>query len=141
MKLFLLVLFSVCLIPSIANAQSLYLQGKFRLRNEVRWGKALLPAGDYSLTVDSRFSATNRVYAIVRSADGRKVAVAIATATGRPAPGGCFIFITSDETRQVRLLNLPERNVSLAFGPLSNGNREQLYAAKIEVVPVTLAGK
>lgn len=35
-----------------ANAQT-YFQGKFQLTTETRWGKAVLPAGQYSFTMDS----------------------------------------------------------------------------------------
>jgi hypothetical protein len=140
MKLFLMLLLAACQIPSVANAQSTNLQGKFHLQNEVRWGKAVLPAGEYSFTIDS--TKDNTLFAIVRSADGKKAAFAMATASGDPEPDGSYIFITDDGTRRVRLLNLPEHNLSLAFGqPLSKRDREQLHAAKTEVVPVVLAKK
>lgn len=138
-KLLLIVLFSACLIPAAANAQSTAFQGKFRLQNEVHWGKALLPAGEYSFKTYS--TATNTMFAIVRSADHKKAAFAMATSTNRPEPGGSYIFITDNGTRRVRMLNLPELNLSLRFGPLAEREREVLYATTAQVVPVVVAGK
>jgi hypothetical protein len=140
-KLFLVVFFIACQIHAVASAQSANLQGKFRLQHEVRWGKAVLAAGDYSITVDSKMTPENTTYVIVRSANGKNVAVAMATASGKPEPGGSSIFVANDGTRRVRLLNLPKQDHSLSFGPLSKRDREQLYEARTEVVPVTLAEK
>ena len=111
MKLALLLLFSFCQTPDVAKAQSANVQGAFRLQHEVQWGKAVLAAGDYSLTVDSRITHANNAYVILRSADGKKIAAAMATAIGKPEPGGTFIFVANDRTRRVRLLNLPAANL------------------------------
>jgi hypothetical protein len=138
-KLLFLVLFSVCQIAGVAKAQINNLQGTFRLQNEVLWGKAVLPAGDYSFTIDQE--KDSMVFAVARSADGKRTAFAEVTASGKPESGGSYIFIANDGTRRVRLLNLPETNLSLAFGPMSKRDREELNAAKTEVVPVVVAKK
>jgi hypothetical protein len=137
-KLFLGILLSACFLATAAQADPLFM-GTFKLTNEVHWGKAVLPAGDYSLTVDS--TTDNTMFTIVRSADGKKAAFAMATTGARPEPGGSYIFVTDDGTRRVRLLNLPELNLSLVFGPLTKGEREVLYATKTRVVPVEVAAK
>jgi hypothetical protein len=136
MKLLLLLLLSVCWTVGVANAQS---TGKFRLQHEVHWGQAVLPAGEYSFTIDS--TKDNTPLVVVRSADGKKAAFALATAASIPEPGGSYIYVANDGTRRVRLLNLPEANLSLAFGPMSKRDREELHAAKAEVVPVVVAKK
>jgi hypothetical protein len=46
------VLFSIVLGAMAANAQPA-LHGKFQLTSETRWGKAVLPAGEYTFTIDS----------------------------------------------------------------------------------------
>lgn len=135
-----LVFLSFCQ-TGVANAQSANAQGAFRLQHEVHWGKAVLAAGDYSLTVDSRMTHGDTTYVVVRSADGKKVAVVMATVIGKPEPGGSFIFVANDGTRHVRLVNLPEQDLSLSFGPWSKRDREQLNTADAEVAPVTLAEK
>jgi len=70
------------------------------------WGQAVLPAGEYTLTIDS--TKDNTPLIVGRSADGKKAAFALATATGIPEPSGSYIYVANDGTRRVRLLNLPE---------------------------------
>lgn len=125
------------LFPSAASAQNTNVQGKFRLQNEVHWGKAVLPAGAYSLTLQS--TAQNTIYAIIRSSDGKKAAFAMATIAGASEPGESYLFIANDGTRRVRLLNLPKLNLSLAFGPLTERDRELLYAADSQFATLTVA--
>lgn len=132
------ILLAACFLATAAYADPLF-TGTFKLTNEVHWGQAVLPAGDYSFTIDS--TKDNTPLVVVRSADGKKAAFALATATGIPQPGGSYIYVANDGTRRVRLLNLPENNLSLAFGPMSKRDREELNAAKTEVVPVVVAKK
>jgi|SRR6185437_3905237 len=137
MKLPLLVFFCICQLPSLANAQSTNLQGKFRLQNEVHWGNAVLPPGDYSVKIYSE--KDNSFFALVRSADGKESAFAMVTTTSEAEPGGSYIYIVDDGTRRVRLLNLPDLNVSLSFGPLTKREWEVLRADQSRVVPVVVA--
>ncbi len=137
MKLPLLVFFCICQLPSVANAQITNLQGKFRLQHEVQWGRAALPAGEYSLTIYS--TKDNALFALVRSRDGKETAFAMPTASGRPEPGGSYILIANDGTRRVRFLNLPEAQLSLSFGPLTKREREVLRADQSRVVSVAVA--
>lgn len=139
MKLPLLFLFCICQLPTVANAQITNLQGKFRLQQEVQWGKATLPAGEYSLTIDS--TKDNTPFAIVRSRDGKETALAIPTAAGKSEPGGSYILIANDGSRRVRLLNLPEAQLSLSFGPMTKRELEVLRADQSRVVPVAVAEK
>lgn len=130
---------SVSLFSTVTRAQSTNVQGSFRLQNQVQWDRAVLPPGTYSFTLES--TADNTIYAIVRSADGKKTALAMATTTAAAEPGDSFLFMTNDGRRRVRLLNLPKLNLSLAFGPFTNRDREFLYATKAQTVPVTVAEK
>jgi hypothetical protein len=139
MKLLLAVLLVACWIPMVANAQTAAFEGKFQLQNEVRWGLAVLPAGEYSFTID--WTMDDKPLAVVRSTNGKKAVFALATATAGAEPGGSYIFIADEGTRRVRLLNLPEHNLSLAFGTLSKRDRQELHAAGTEVVPVLVAKK
>lgn len=136
-KLFFAVLSILCLIPSVAKAQINNLQGSFSLQHEVRWGKAVLPEGQYSFTIEQEKDSA--VYAVVRSSDGKRAVFVQVTASGKPEPGGSYIFIANDGTRRVRLLNLPQQNVSLVFGLMSKREREQLLAVTHDVVPVIVA--
>jgi hypothetical protein len=51
MSLFLGILLATCLFAAAAHADPLF-KGKFKLANEVHWGQAVLPPGEYALTLD-----------------------------------------------------------------------------------------
>ena len=136
-KLLLLTLLAASQISGVASAQTTHLRGKFHLRNEVYWGSALLSAGNYSLTIEAAKDST--LFAVVSSEEGKQAAVVMVTGSGKPETGGSYLFIVNDGKRHVRLLNLSDENISLSFGPPRKRDREQLYAAGNEVVPVTTA--
>ena len=48
-------LIAICTSASSASAQNAF-QGKFTLPNEVRWGDASLPAGDYTFSLKTMFN-------------------------------------------------------------------------------------
>jgi hypothetical protein len=130
------VLFSIVVGAVAANAQTA-LHGTFHLTSAVRWGKAVLPAGEYTFTMNSAQSPI-----IIQSVDGRASAMAVALSSRDAAPGGSYIFITgSGADRIVRSMNLPQLGRSLIFEPLSERQRETLYATVSQTVPVQLGKK
>ena len=130
------VLFSIVVGAVAANAQTA-LHGTFHLTSTVRWGKAVLPAGEYTFTMNSAQSPI-----IIQSVDGRASAMAVALSSRDAAPGGSYIFITgSGADRIVRSMNLPQLGRSLIFEPLSERQRETLYATVSQTVPVQLGKK
>lgn len=133
----LVVLFTIVVGAVAANAQTSF-RGTFQLTSETRWGKAVLPAGHYVLTLDSDQSPT-----IVIHSEGWKVS-AMAKSVGRSeaTPGGSYILITgSGNDRQVRSINLPQVGRSLVFKPLTRRERETLYATMSQTVAVQMAMK
>lgn len=119
-----------------ANAQTSF-HGKFQLTTETRWGKAVLPAGQYSITMDSVQSPL-----VIQSQDGKVSTMAAALVGGDAAPGGNYIMVTgSGKDRQVRSINLPQFGRSLVFKPLSRRERETLYASVSQTIPVQLVKK
>ena len=130
------VLFSIIAGAFAANAQTSF-HGTFQLTSETRWGKAVLPAGHYSLTLDAFQSLV-----MIHSEDGKVSAMAKAEFGGQAAPGSNYIFITgSGIDRQVRSINVPLLGRSLVFNPLTKRERETLYATVSQAVPVQLAKK
>jgi len=130
--------FFVLLGAVAANAQTT-LQGKFRLADEVRWGKAVLPAGDYSLIIES---AQQPVRIIVQAADGKTATIALAETSVDASPGGSYIFITgSGADRMVRSFNLPQLGTELVYKSLTVAERETLYSKASRTVPVQIAKK
>jgi hypothetical protein len=132
------VLFSIVAAAVTANAQ-IPLHGKFQLASETRWGKAVLPAGNYSFTIES---AQQPVRIVIQSADGKTGAMAQAETSVNAAPGGSYLFITgSGPERMVRSMNLPQLGTSLIYQPLTVRERETLYATASQTVPVQIAKK
>jgi hypothetical protein len=135
-KFVIAVLFAACLLPA-THAQSRY-KGKFTLQEQVRWATAVLPAGDYIVTVTS-VKMPN--LATIRSADGKRTVFVVTCAHNNVRSGGDFLFLTgAREQRHVRSLNLANLGISLIYEHGTAPNRE-LELAKIPVAPVRLAKK
>lgn len=135
-RLFAVVLLATCAFAGIANAQTLAV--KFTLPFEVQWGRNLLPAGEYSVSIDSSAKV-----ALVRSANGNTVGFTPIpiTATSHSGNTALFVMVRGNE-RLVRSLNLPTRGISLIYPPTTNAQREMLANAdRIKSVPVITAGK
>jgi len=132
------VLFTLALAAVAANAQTV-LHGKFQLTGETRWGKAVLPAGEYSLTIET---AQQPVRIVIQSTDGKAGAMALAFGSTNAAPGGSYLFITgTGKDREVRSMNLPQLGTSLIYKPLGQRERETLYTKASQTVPVLMAKK
>ena len=132
------VLFSILAGAAAANAQDAF-QGKFQLSSEVRWGTAVLPAGEYSFVMES---AQRPVRILICSADCKIQAMAVTRATADAKPGASYLFITENRSgRTVRSMNLPQLRTLLIYEPLTQRERETLYASQSHTVPVQLAKK
>lgn len=130
------VLFSIVLGAVAANAQTA-LHGTFQLTNDARWGKTVLPAGQYTFTINSVQSPI-----IIQSVKGKASVMAVAESSADAAPGGSYLFITgSGADRLVRSMNIPQLGRSLVFNPLTPRERETLYAHTSETVAVQIARK
>jgi len=131
-------LFSIVMAAVVGNAQTA-LHGKFQLMSEARWGKAVLPAGEYSFVINS---TEQPVRIVIQSADGKTSAMELAETTAHPSLGGNYLFITGSGTdRMVRSMNLPSLGTSLIYEPLSERERETLYSKASQTVPVQIAKK
>lgn len=134
----LLLLLSILTGAVAANAQDAF-DGKFQLSSAVRWGRAVLPAGEYSFALES----TERPLLVqIFRADRNGGAMVMARTFEDARPGASYLFITEDGSkRTVRSLNLPQLKMSLIFEPLTRRERETLYASHSHTVPVQLAKK
>ena len=113
---------AACAFAGTANAQA-NLFGKFTLPYQVRWGRAVLPAGTYSITMD-RFAAA----AVIRSATGESLLIPGRPATGDAMKGGSFLFITANTAgeHRVRYMNSPLLGKVLIYDPISRNEREEI---------------
>jgi hypothetical protein len=136
-KLFVTVLAATWLFGGAVNAQTRF-HGKFKLPYEVHWGKALLPAGEYSISMDWFQAGTE-----VRSASGQTVFIPGSPITDDSEKRGtCLVIMVRGDERRVRSLNLPEIGRSLIYEPLTKSEREtRAKADQMQAVPVLTAGK
>jgi hypothetical protein len=136
-KLILGALLTACVYTSAAYAQPAF-SGKFVLPHEVRWNHAVLPAGEYSIEMNS-FEGP----ALLHSTRTRRAFYTAPPAIVDSTPGGTELRITVRQSeRIVNSLNLPGMGKSLIFEPQTKAERESAaHAYKTEVAPVVTARK
>lgn len=136
-KLFAAVVFATCVFTIAANAQPRFV-GKFTLPYEVQWNHAVLPAGEYSMRMDSR-----EIPAVVRSSSSnRSHFIAVPTIADCKTGGANLLITIRGNEHRVRSLNLPALGVSLVYKPLTRTEREILTKeGHLEAVPVVIATK
>jgi hypothetical protein len=101
-----LALLAACFVAGHANAQ--VIQGKFTLPFSARWGKATLPAGDYSFALDSVGpTCTLHLY---RGRNG--VGMILSQSYDKSYSGNAELTV---EQGAVRTLNLPELGIILQY--------------------------
>lgn len=130
------VLLVTCLFAAVANAQSY--EGRFTLPYTVNWGNVVLPAGEYTITMNSL-----KAPALVRSASGKTKLFTVTPTMADVEKGSASLFITViGNQRRVRSMNLPEFGSSLIYGPLTRTERQMLAeAGHVRAVPVITAEK
>ena len=134
-KLFVALVLAASVFAAGAHAETRF-RGRFRLANEVHWGKAVLPAGDYSISMGS-----GRSPALVQSNDG-KTSVFTPTPIGDDGNNGnkgpsVLIIAARGNEREVLALNLPTLGSSFVYKRLTKAEREMI--ADVEQVQVAPA--
>jgi len=121
-----------CAAAITASAETFH--GTFTLPYEVHWGRTVLPAGNYAITMDGFNSPV-----IVRSASGKGRLVSAFPATGDALEGGCFLSIDYKAGRHtVRYMNVPSLGKVLIYEPLTRREREEI-ARGIRPQPLQVA--
>lgn len=135
-RIFAFALLATFAFAAAANAQTL--SARFTLPFEVQWGKSVLPAGEYTINMDS---TTNVV--LFRSVDGKTAGFTPMAIKDDSTKGPqALIVLIHGNQRTVRSINLPEQGVSLIYSPSTSAQREMLAKADhIQAVPVTTARK
>ena len=138
LRLLLGVVIATFVFTAAANAQPSF-AGKFTLPYEVRWGQAVLPAGDYVIRMDATASPAK-----ITPANGSSAGVYTEYPLVEDSHmNGVYLTITNHENqRRVRSLNLPQFGKAIVFAPLTKSEREELAkAGQINTVPVVTAKK
>lgn len=138
---FILFLLAACVSTGILSAQvqgSIY-RGNFTLPFETRWGTAVLPAGDYSLSLNS---TTMPVRATVRGENGAVLIQAEAMATQSASDKSSLVVVRNARRGTVRSLYLAELGTAFYFAA---PKAERQFIAQgpeiIQRIPVVAAGK
>jgi hypothetical protein len=123
--------------PVAANAQPAWV-GKFTLPYEVHWNHAVLPAGDYTISVDSKSSP-----ALIRATNGSRSIYTNVPTVATSERGPASLLITgSGGQHTVRSMNSPLLDVSLVFQAIPKSEREALAkTGELESVPVMVTKK
>lgn len=136
-ELLLAVVGSICLFSGVAKAQTV--KGKFQLTEQATWNGAVLPAGEYTVTVDSPMRP---ICARLQDADGKVIAMLASSDVDDAKGSRSYLFITrQDGQRKIRTFNLPEYGVSVTFDPLTKAERHDLDVAAENSIPVVMAKK
>ena len=125
-----------CLYISVAAAAPAAFQGKFKLSREVRWGKAVLPPGEYLLRVEY---GPKTLVTIGEAKSGKAIAflVSLASEGNKDRKEESALLIgTRDGRPTVHSLRLTELDVVLLFDPALAHGRAVEEASKTQAVPV-----
>lgn len=135
-RLLTAILLATCAFVATANAQSFF--GRFTLPFEAHWGKTVLPAGSYTINLDSRYNV-----ALLRTANGKAVGftpIPIVSTSDKGATA--LLVMIRGNQRIIRSLNLPASGVTLVYPPATDAQREMLAKAdQVQAVPVIWGGK
>ena len=131
------VLMAIPAFTAPANAEPTW-AGKFTLPYEVTWNKTVLPAGEYTVRVNSKGAPL-----FISSTQGNTRMFTFTPIVADSMPGGTNILVSAAGGRHiVRLLNAPSLGVSFIFGPLSRAQREELAkAGQLESIPLIMTKK
>jgi len=131
-------LLAVCFNAGRARAQVVVVEGKFTLPFEAHWGRATLPPGDYSFTLDK--ATVDGKITLFRGA--RAVALI-------PCQGGTdersdrseLVVVRNNAGRSIRELHLPTIGMVLSYWP-HKPRRDRAEEREVaQVIPVIGTGK
>jgi hypothetical protein len=134
MKSLLVALVLTCLAAGTASAQARY-SGKVTLPFEVRWGKTMLPAGEYRFQV----LAGGGFLTAINEVGGKRIALAAPIAVDEVAFSAADSLLLTKDGGQwdVREVRLPSQGRSLTYGsrnPHASKKEEQARAEMVVLI-------
>jgi hypothetical protein len=123
----------------VANAAPLY-RGRFSLPHQVRWGQAVLPAGEYLVKFAD---VQTRVFVVIQDAKSGKDVAYLTPVTNGKAQGTSALLIANDgDQRVVHSLRLAELGEVFIFEPaLARGVGDVREAHTMETLPLLATKK
>jgi hypothetical protein len=140
-KMTLTALLAACLLASSANAQLSALEGKFSLPHEAHWGTAVLPAGDYLLSIRTTGSPT--IITIQDAKTGKWVAMVAPQFRGTTTARESALLVSIRGSQRV-IHSFRVAELGVVFISDSALAHEQTIlgdASKTQIVPVIVAKK
>ncbi len=124
---------------SLEGAGPAAYSGKFTLPMAVQWGRAVLPAGDYSFTLDS---ATLGGIAIVRGEGKAVMVMANAISDRSTSEHSSLLIVRSGGSARVRSIHLAELGRDFYYGAPKGENQILAQGPElIQRIQIAAAGK
>ena len=137
-KSLLVALVLTCLAGGTANAQARY-TSKVTLPFEVRWGKTMLPAGEYRFQVLAGGGFLTAINAVGGKASALAVPIAVSEVAFSAADS---LLLTRDGGQwHVREVRLPSQGRSLTYEPRNRHGSKKEEQARAEMVVLIRAGE
>ena len=138
MKSLLVALVLTCLAAGTASAQARY-TGKVTLPFEVRWGKAMLPAGEYRFQVLAGGGFLTAINAVGGKASSLAAPIAVDEV---PFSATDSLLLTKDGGQwHVREVRLASEGRTLAYEPRNRHGSKKEEQARAEMVVLIHAGE
>ena len=138
--LFAITLLAIGFCTGSAHAQSMF-QGKFTLPYEARWGEAILPAGDYTLSLGGTHMSG---LVTIREADsGRTVGFVLPRSKEESTEGSSELLIAPQGMEHVVYsFRVPQLGLTLISDPaLAREHAFSRIAGQTQSIPVSYARK
>jgi hypothetical protein len=138
-KVAVLALLTACMGASLANAQTV--SGKFNLPFEVRWGQAVLPAGNYSFTLNS--ATDGPTYTVFVRGENHTAAIITSPILDRSSAGKSALIVERHGERgTVRALRLADIGLVISY-PAAKAERPVLAQAPalVQQLPILMASR
>jgi len=122
----------------VANAAPVY-RGRFSLPYEVRWGQAVVPAGEYLV----RFvDVQARVFVVIQDAKSGKDVAYLSPVTSSEAQGASALFISDEGERVVQSMQVAELGEIFIYKPARlRGTEDVREARKVQTLSIMEAKK
>jgi len=132
-----------CLFLGLANAQQMTdAVGKFTLPFEAKWGRAVLPAGEYSFTI-SHITGSPQLLAVRTGPKAVALIVASTMQKSKRSDENTLVAVRQGGQHSIQLLKLGCIGETYTYQPPKGAKPSQIAQGPrlLERVPVTIAGE
>jgi hypothetical protein len=132
-------LFGALAFAGVASAQHKNYSGKFTLPVAARWGNVVLPAGDYTFTLESGSSSSTENLTLIsdarRSYVGRVMPI-VTTENHQLHGNDCLVLGQNSETTVVQELRLASAGIDITYAPSTRRGKRQAEEAQMKLAQI-----